>query len=661
MIDRKTIDEIINKTDIVEVVSEFVSLKKAGMNYKGLCPFHNEKTPSFMVSPAKGICHCFSCGKGGNAINFLMEHEQFSYVEALRWLARKYNITIQEKELSSEEVEARGRRESLYIVNEWASNYFQNILYNTEDGQTYGLGYLRQRQLRDDTIAKFQLGYCLPQKDAMSKTALQAGYAEDYLTETGLSVKREDGTLYDKYHGRVIFPIQSLNGKVVAFGGRILDNNKKVAKYINSPESEIYHKSYELYGIHQAKRAIQKYDCCYLVEGYLDVISMHQSGIENVVASSGTSLTEGQIRMLHRFTQNITVLYDGDSAGIHASLRGINMLLAEGMNIKVLLLPDGEDPDSFSHQHTADEFKQYIISHQEDFISFKIRILQDDAKDDMTKRAAVVNDIVESISVIPDAVTRSVYLQECSRRLNIKEEVLIHEITLKREKNKEELAKERRQQQLREENKEENEKVVENNTETTDSTQVDTFRITTPLEKTEEALMKIIVQYGDYTLQVRTNDDNTFSDVTLIDFIQTDLKNDGIGFSHPIFAKMWKEITSHAGSPNFKPYQFFLHSTDVHLCKHAALLLSNRYQLSQWISNEKSIRTTEEKLAEITTALLLKMKYHIIEQQIEAILKQLQNVSQTTSEYNELLNQYQILISIKRELSRQGGNTNISL
>ena len=432
MIDSKTIDEIYNRADIVEVVSDFVSLRKAGVNYKGLCPFHNEKTPSFVVSPSKGICHCFSCGKGGNVIHFLMEHEQMTYPEALRWLAQKYNIRIEEKELSPQELEARGKRESLFIVNEWANNYFQDNLYNNDEGVTYGLGYLRNRGLRDDIIRKFQLGYCLQQNDALGKTAIKQGYKEEFLIETGLCSKRENGTLYDKYHGRIIFPVHNLSGKVVAFGGRILSNDKKAAKYINSPESEIYHKSFELYGIHEAKRAITQKDRCYLVEGYMDVISMHQCGIENVVASSGTSLTEGQIRMLHRFTSNITVLYDGDPAGIHASLRGINMLLEEGMNIKVLLLPDGDDPDSFARKHNAAEYQEYMESHQEDFLTFKTRVLLKDAQNDIHKRSEVINDIIESISLIPDAVTRSVYIQECSRLLNVKEEVLVMQTADKR-------------------------------------------------------------------------------------------------------------------------------------------------------------------------------------------------------------------------------------
>src|SRR5574344_2117590 len=427
MIDHSTIQRILDATDIVDVVKEFVTLRKAGVNYKGLCPFHNEKTPSFVVSPSKGFCHCFSCGKGGNAVGFIMEHEQMTYPEALRWLAHKYNIEIKERELTDEEKKAESERESLFIVNEWAMKYFQDILYNHVDGRAIGMQYFRSRGFRDDTIKEFQLGFSLPERDALAKEAAKKGFQDKFLVETGLCYRKdnsETGSLQDRYWGRVIFPVHSVTGRIVAFGGRVLKTDGKVAKYVNSPESQIYHKSNELYGIYFAKQSITKLDRCYLVEGYTDVISMHQSGIENVVASSGTSLTPGQIRLIHRFTSNITVLYDGDAAGIHASIRGIDMLLSEGMNVKVVLLPDGEDPDSFARSRDSSEFNAFIKEHQTDFIRFKTQLLLDDAAGDPIKKANLINDIVTSISVIPDTIIRSLYIKECADRFEMRESVL---------------------------------------------------------------------------------------------------------------------------------------------------------------------------------------------------------------------------------------------
>ena len=424
MIDRATIDRIMAAADIVDVVSEFVSLRKAGVNYKGLCPFHDEKTPSFVVSPAKGYCHCFSCGKGGNAVGFIMEHEQMTYPEALRWLARKYNIEIEERGMTDGERREAGERESMFIVNEWALGYFQENLINTGNGLSVGMQYLRSRGFRDDTISKFQLGYALPVRDALARAAVARGFKEQYLVDTGLCYRRDDGSLQDRYAGRVIFPVHTMTGRVVAFGGRILTSDKKAAKYVNSPESLIYHKGGELYGLYQARQAITRADRCYLVEGYVDVTSMHQCGVENVVASSGTSLTTGQIRLIRRFTSNITVLYDGDPAGIHASMRGIDMLLAEGMNVKVLLLPDGDDPDSFARKHTAQEFREYIEANQTDFIEFKTNLLLEGVTDPV-ERSQAISSIVKSVSVIGDQITRAAYVAECSHRLGVSEAVLV--------------------------------------------------------------------------------------------------------------------------------------------------------------------------------------------------------------------------------------------
>jgi len=432
MIDQGTIDRIMDAARIEEVVGEFVTLRKRGVNYTGLCPFHDEKTPSFSVSPTKGICKCFSCGKGGNVVHFIMEHEQLSYYEALKWLAAKYHIDIIERELTAAEQKTQSDRESLFILNEFARDYYARTLHEHIDGKSLGLGYFKERGFREDIIRKFQLGFSLDYKDAFTKEALGKGYSKTYLVKSGLSLEGDTGELRDRYRARVMFPVHTLSGKVVAFGGRILKKDEKTAKYINSPESEIYHKSNELYGIYFAKQAIAKHDRCYLVEGYTDVLSMHQAGIENVVSSSGTALTHGQIRMIHRFTDNVTVLYDGDAAGIKASLKGINLLLEEGLNIRVLLLPDGEDPDSFAKKHSATEFIDYLKANETDFIRFKTEILLKDAGDDPVTRAHLIQDIVESIALIDDEITRTVYTTECSRQLGIREQLLQKEVDKKR-------------------------------------------------------------------------------------------------------------------------------------------------------------------------------------------------------------------------------------
>lgn len=452
MIDQATIDRILDTAQIVDVVSEFVTLRRRGVNYIGLCPFHNEKTPSFSVSPSKGLCKCFSCGKGGNVVHFIMEHEQLTYYEALKWLAKKYNIEIKERELTAEEKQNQSLRESLFVVNQFAASYFQDVLYNNIDGQRIAMTYFRQRGFRDDTIKKFQLGFCTDSHHAFADTALKKGYKEEFLIKTGLCFKREDGSLRDRFWGRVIFPVHTLSGKVVAFGGRVLSAATKNVqmKYVNSPESEIYHKSRELYGIFFAKQSIVRQDRCFLVEGYTDVISMHQSGVENVVSSSGTALTYEQIRLIHRFTNNITVLYDGDGAGIKASIRGIDMLLEEGMNIKVCLLPDGDDPDSFARKHNATDFQAYINDNEVDFIRFKTNLLMEEAGKDPIKRAELITSIVRSISVIPDAIVRSVYIKECSQLLKMEEKILVEATAKLIEKAREEKAKEAQRKKYRE-------------------------------------------------------------------------------------------------------------------------------------------------------------------------------------------------------------------
>ena len=439
MIDRSTIDRIMAAADIVDVVGEFVTLRRSGANYKGLCPFHDEKTPSFMVSPSKQLCKCFSCGNGGNVVKFVMQHEQMTYPEALKWLGKRYGIEVKEREQTAEQKAAATAREAMFVVNEWARDYFVETLHNNVDGLAIGMSYLRRRGLRDDIIRKFQLGYSLEQRDALAQKAHAKGFEEKYIESTGLCYRTEDGRLLDRYHGRVIFPVHSVSGRIVAFGGRILNQEQKnVGKYVNSPESEIYSKKRELYGLYLAKQAIVKQDRCYLVEGYLDVISMHQSGVENVVASSGTALTPEQVRLIHRFTNNVTVLYDGDAAGIHASLRGIDILLSEGLNIKVMLLPEGEDPDSYAQARTPEEFRKDLEANEEDFIQFKANLLLKDASRDPMKRASVITDLTRSISVIPSDIVRQVYIHDLAGRLNIDESAIVNEVAKEIRKRKEE-------------------------------------------------------------------------------------------------------------------------------------------------------------------------------------------------------------------------------
>ena len=441
MIDQHTIDRILDAANIVEVVSDFVTLRRRGANYTGLCPFHDEKTPSFSVSPARGICKCFSCGKGGNSVHFIMEHEQVSYYEALKYLARKYNIEIQERQLSEEEKQRKTDRESMLIVNDFAQKFFATNLLENAEGRAIGLSYFRERGFGEDIIKKFGLGYSPDKRDALAQEAMRKAYKKEYLVKTGLCIESQQGSLFDRYKGRVIFPIHSLSGKVIAFGGRILKKDEKAAKYVNSPESEVYHKSDVLYGIYHAKQAIVKNDFCYLVEGYTDVLSMHQAGIENVVASSGTALTPGQIRLIHRFTNNITVLYDGDAAGIKASLRGIDLILQEGLNIKVVLLPDGDDPDSFSKKQSAADFTAYIKAHETDFIRFKTNLLLEGAGNDPIKRATLIGDIVRTIAIVPDNILRSIYVQDCARLLSVDEKMLMREVNnIRRDKREQEIA-----------------------------------------------------------------------------------------------------------------------------------------------------------------------------------------------------------------------------
>ena len=624
MIDRDTIDKILEATNIVDVVSEFVTLRKAGINYKGLCPFHDDKTPSFMVSPTKGICHCFACGKGGNAVNFLMEHEQISYPDALRWLAKKYNIEIRERELSAEEKQQASDRESMFIVNEWAKNYFVDILKKNPDGQAIGLQYFRSRGIRDDIIEKFKLGYALSRRDSLSKAAVAAGYKEDYLVKTGLCYRKDNGELVDRYAGRVIFPWFSVAGKVNAFGGRLLDSRTKGVqqKYVNSPESDIFHKERELYGLYQAKRDIAKQDHVFMVEGYTDVIAMHQCGICNVVANSGTALSVHQIKALRRFTPNITLLYDGDEAGIHAAMRGTDMLLAEGMNVKVLLLPDGDDPDSFSRKHTAEEFRKYIETNQSDFIRFKSDVMLRGVNDPI-KRSEAITSIVRSISVIPNQITRDTYIHECSDRLRINEQTLINTMNLFIRGDIDAAQKEQEREAQRQAAA--NTTAAATSSATSSSASASSASASTaepPASDNpiEPLLVKLILQHGGDIIykDVKTGDGENI-DLTVAQFIDYDLSQDNLVFSNPIFQTILAETAAHSGEEGFDPAVFFATYHDINVSSVASRLIFNKYQLCRSLEmtpDEESVRLN-------TIHLLSEFRAHHVQNRLNALKQRL--------------------------------------
>lgn len=595
MIDSQTIARIQDTAQIVEVVSDFVTLRRRGVNFVGLCPFHDDRTPSFYVSPAKNICKCFSCGEGGSAVHFIMKHEQLSYYEALKFLAKKYNIEVVEKELTNEEKQAQSDRDSMFILNEFARDYFVKTLHETPEGKAIGLSYFRERGFRDDIIKKFQLGYSLEQRDAFSSEAQRAGYKREYLVKTGLSFGDDNKPLFDRFRERVIFPVHTLSGKVVAFGGRILKKAEKLAKYVNSPESDIYSKSKELYGIYFSKSAIVKADKCFLVEGYTDVLSMHQAGIENVVASSGTALTHGQIRMIHRFSENITVLYDGDAAGIKAALRGIDLLLEDGMNVRVVLLPDGEDPDSFARKQNAEQFNKFIDENEQDFIRFKTNLLLEEAGDDPIKRAGLISNIVQSIALIPDNIKRSVYIQDTAILLNSREDVLIAAVNKLRIKNYE-----RRKEEREREKSGETASKPSAEEETNVSVSDKDVAAKNPFEKTERELIRYIIRYGtlpifiNYETQKRKEGDKEIEveiavedGPTVIEAILADLEQDIFIFSDKTFfynssyRKIFEEACERVGDESFICDKYFLTHRDPKIGKLATDLVSDKYQLSK--------------------------------------------------------------------------------
>ena len=614
MIDKPTIARIMDSTKIEEVVSEFVTLKKRGINYIGLCPFHNDSHPSFSVSPTRGICHCFTCGKGGNAINFLMELEQMTYPDALRWLAKKYNIEIQEREMTSEEKQKESERESMYIVNDWAAKYFQDILQNDVDGRAIGMQYFRSRGFRDDIIRKFQLGFALPQRTALFDEAVKKGYNPKYLTATGLCFKvdkdeagnRSGQDQYlDRFSGRAIFPWTSVSGKIVAFGGRVLDSRTKGVnqKYVNSPDSEIYHKERELYGLYQAKKAIAKEDCVYMVEGYTDVISMHQCGIENVVANSGTALSIHQIRLLHRFTSNIVLLYDGDAAGVHAALRGTDMLLEEEMNVKVLLLPEGDDPDSFARNHTAEDFRKYIEDHQVDFIQFKTDISLRGVTDPV-KRSQAINSIVESISKIKNQITRAAYITDCAHRLGVNEAIIVNALNnFVRNGMSEQVKAERRAAGLREPVAGTPQPGLQQG-----------MRGTSPLDKlleVEDLLVKLIIHYGDKIITVKDVDENEVQ-LPVAQYISLDMGGDGFKFHKDLYNQILQEALDHLDEEGFVAETYFTAHSNPEISRIAGMPLGEQ----EIATASLQLKLSPEKLRQYVFKDLLSFRTHYIAQRI---------------------------------------------
>lgn len=694
MIDQPTIDRILDAANIVDVVSEFVTLRRRGVNYVGLCPFHADKSPSFYVSPAKNICKCFACGEGGTAVHFIMKHEQLSYFDALRYLAQKYNIEIKERELTDREKQIKSDRESMLIVNGWAQEYFSNILYNHQDGKI-GMRYFVERGFREDTIKKFQLGFSLDQRDALYQAAIRSGYKKEFLEKTGLVIKYDNGNVNDRFRGRVMFPVHTLSGKVVAFGGRVLKKDEKTAKYVNSPESEIYHKSNELYGIFFAKQAIVKADCCFLVEGYTDVISMHQAGIENVVASSGTALTQGQIRLIHRFTNNITVLYDGDAPGIKAALRGINLLLDAGMHVKVLLLPDGEDPDSFARKHNATEFSEFIKAHETDFIRFKTHLLLEDAGDDPIKRSELISDIIRTIALVPDNIARSLYIRECSVMMEIDEQVVLNEVN-KLRLNRSEKENPSTPSLLGEPTSMPEYPDFPGYQPAVDESFADSNPLApsadisvppppppvpeeemtaqqqpvqpiiaiqsrlehSPFEPFELSLLRYIVRYGECILYQYVDEaTNEEKIIRVAEFIRSELENDELTMKTPLFRKMMEEASDLCKTTGFVASRYFLSNPDLEESHLAADLISDKYQLSKYHSKNCQLEKDEDHLEQLVVHDIYALKEAYVMQQIKDVQEKLKQV-QTSDDIEvtlDLMKQLTHLNEIKSAFSKELG------
>jgi DNA primase len=644
MIDRSTIERILDAAQIVEVVQEFVPLKKRGVNFLGLCPFHNEKTPSFTVSPSKEIFKCFGCGKAGNSVNFVMEHEHLTYPEALKYLAKKYHIEIIEKELTQEEVDKQNERESLLIVSSYASRQFTENLFHSGEGMSIGLTYFKERGFRQDTLKKFEVGYSFEKRDAFSKKALEDGYKQDFLVKTGLSIQHEDH-IFDRFAGRVMFPIHSLSGQVLGFGGRVLKTDVKTAKYLNSPESEIYHKSRILYGIFQARKSISQEDCCYLVEGYTDVMSLHEANVENVVASSGTSLTQEQVRLIKRFTSNITILYDGDAAGIKASIRGIDLVLEEGMNVRIVLLPENEDPDSFSKKVSNAEFLKYLKENETDFIRFKTQLLLSESSNDPFKKAELIRDVVKSIAVIPEAIARTVYIKECSMVLEVAEPILYQEVD-----------KLRHQKSFQDRNKYPGPE---------DLPVIPPLVTKPPLHETvtyysEEAVVKWLLKYGSVEFERTINKEDGKEEVlTVSEYVVREISSDGLQFDNLICSKIFADFQFHVEHGLITGEKQFVKHQDPEISELSANLLSEPHQLSKiWKEKQTYVETEEMKLREIVSDAVLKFKSDKIKIKRKEIMVLLEEAVKANDVDKVLLLQkrYSNLSVVLGLISKQLGN-----
>ena len=663
MIPRETIDRIFEAAKVEDVVGSYVSLKKRGANLLGLCPFHHEKTGSFTVSPSKGIYKCFGCGKAGNAVGFIMEIEQCSYIEAIKQLAQRYHITIEERELTQEEKQRQDDRESMFVVNEFSNKWFQSQLHDTQEGSAVGMAYLRQRGIREDIIRKFQLGYS-PEKAKLWEEAKKIGYQDTYLVNnpdnqigTGVCLKDEQGRLFDRFRGRVIFPFFSVSGKVTGFAGRLIKQSDKAGKYVNSPTSILYEKKHELYGFYQAKQAIKREDCCYLVEGQLDVIQLVQSGIENVVASGGTSLTYPQIRLIHRFTENATILYDGDSAGIKAALRGIDMMLEEGINVKVVLLPEGEDPDSFARKHNATEVLEYIQQHQTDFIRLKTQLLSADAGNDPVKRADMITQIVQSIAIIPDIIKRQIYTKDCSVSLGIQEDVLTRKVVELRKKYVDE---QRKKKSTPEKNTEVEEISVAEPTVAVEPQQP-TAKITIK-EQNIQNLMQLIVRYGEVVIYQSEN-----QIVRVGEYIISELHRDNVDVDNALYQLIMEEYMAHYKEPNWVAATYFQYHPNGDISQLAVNMLADKYQLSRMyakqIVSENVVKEVDmpsdvDMLPDMVQRMLLELKYTIVNERIDTMQTMLKE-AQMRDDWElirTILEQQPVLIDIRQQLCKALGN-----
>ena len=723
MIDRLTIERIKEAADIVDVVSEFVSLKRSGSNYKGLCPFHNDSNPSFYVSPSRGTCHCFTCGEGGDSVGFIMKHEQMNYVEALRWLANRYGIEVKETELTDEQRKEKTEREAMFVVNNWAAEYYSDILYNDVDGRAVGLQYFRQRGFRDDIIKKFRLGFSPADKYAMPKKAKEKGYNLEIMEKASLCYKDSKGEMVDRFSGRAMFPWIGVSGNVVAFGGRVLDSRTKGVsqKYVNSSESPIYKKERELYGLFQAKKAIGSEDCVYMVEGYTDVISMHQCGIENVVANSGTALSKHQIHLLHRFTSNIVLLYDGDAAGIKAALRGTDMLLSEGMNVKVLLLPDGDDPDSFAKKHNADYFKQYVEEHKTDFIEFKTRVLME-GQTDPIKRSEAINSIVKSVSVISDPIVRATYIKDCSVRLGINEQTLIVQMNNFIRANREEKRKEEERERLRRSNPDYQAPTAQpvntptaqpadaqtstsaspqqtvsassqqpaeddpyadippegflppeafepqssgNSPVSISQTTVSTGTATTQQtyssakkqpkkEDVQTMLIQCVVRHGEKIIfEDAELDDGTTANVTVAQYVDSQLAQDNLQFTNPVYNQILAEVVAHSGEENFVAEKYFKVHPDYEVSKTAIDLTIDDVQLSK----SYEMKYEQDTLREHVVHLVGDFFWETTASRISFLRTEIAHNASNPEKYGSCLKEYQQLIAFRQKLAKVLGRS----